>query len=89
MKLRFLEHFNERQLGFRPIHRIDDLDRRLGHVNAADQRSDGKHLGALVLHHGEIKAQLIAIAQGNQRGRLYIRLSDSQESSNTTRLPAN
>ena len=63
----FLEHFDERQFGFLRSDRVDDLDGRVDHVDTANQRGNGQHFGAFVLHHGEVEAQLVAVAQGDQR----------------------
>lgn len=65
--VRIPEHFDERQFGFLRSDRVDDLDGRVDHVDTANQRGNGQHFGAFVLHHGEVEAQLVAVAQGDQR----------------------
>lgn len=55
---------------------------------ATDQRGDGHDLGTQLLHYAKVEAQLIAVAQGDQRAGLHVRLSDSQASNSTTRRPS-
>ena len=46
--------FDEWQLLPFTAHGVDDLDDGFGHVDAADQRCDGNHFRAFMLHHAEI-----------------------------------
>lgn len=41
---------------------------------ATDQRGDGHDLGTQLLHYAKVEAQLIAVAQGDQRAGLHVRL---------------
>ena len=55
---------------------------------ATDQRGDGHDRGTQLLHYAKVEAQLIAVAQGDQRAVCTYDFSDSQASSSTTRRPS-